>query len=66
MTDFPFQPDTRDAPRAWTYELAHARIWDIYDRPGEYTDWRWHVSFYEPNAGEAMRNVTPLYARGKP
>lgn len=48
-------------PLAWRYELAHARIWTNDKTPGPWTDWRWHVSETQPCAGEAMRNVTPLY-----
>ena len=54
------------APMAWRYELAHARFWNDDITPGPWTDWRWHVSETEPNAGDAMRNVTPLYAVPRP
>ena len=49
-------------PLAWRYELAHARNWLDDKTLGDYTNWRWHVSETEPHAGDAMRNVTPLYA----
>lgn len=47
-------------PVAWRYQLADMRIWHN-GVPDEYTDWHWKVSEHEPNAGEGMRNVTPLY-----
>lgn len=51
-----------DKPLAWRFELATSREWSG-DKPGAWTGWRWQVSDKEPHAGEAMRNVTPLYPR---
>jgi hypothetical protein len=53
--------DARADPIAWFYELANAVIHHDDGRK-EYVDWKKHVSFTPPCAGDAQRNVTPLYA----
>jgi hypothetical protein len=54
----PREPST---PLAWRFELATQRVWRN-GKPTGWDGWQWRTTDYEPNAGEGMRNVTPLYA----
>lgn len=52
-------------PVAWRFELACSRAWENGEPVG-WSDWEWRISETKPNAGEAMRNVTPLYLSPPP
>lgn len=48
-------------PLAWRFEAADAMEWRD-GKPYAPTNWSWRISETKPCMGDAMRNVTPLYA----
>lgn len=49
-------------PMAFRYELAHAVEINEQTKAKTYVDWRLHLDWKAPNAGDdAQRNIKPLY-----